>query len=98
MSTRPHPFRTRIVGMRPEHGLSVTQFGYNVMTIVSILMSSLLILWLKKNLAMIGHPQTFSFPCLSERISLFKLFEIGFLVVFGDLEGLFCAENENFPV
>ena len=42
--------------------------------------------------------QTFSFPCLSERISLFKLFEIGFLVVFGDLEGLFCAENENFPV
>ena len=37
-------------------------------------------------------------PCLSERISLFKLFEIGFLVVFGDLEGLFCAENEKFPV
>ena len=42
--------------------------------------------------------QTFYFPCLSERISLFKLFEIGFLVVFGDLEGLFCAENEKFPV
>ena len=46
----------------------------------------------------VARDQTFSFPCLSERISLFKLFEIGFLVVFGDLEGLFCAENENFPV
>ena len=40
--------------------------------------------------------QTFSFPCLSERISLFKLFEIEFLVVFDDLEGLFCAEDAKF--
>ena len=38
------------------------------------------------------------FSCLSERISLLKLFEIRFLVVFGDLEGLFCAENEKLPV
>ena len=42
-------------------------------------------------------PDHFFLP-IRERISTHKLFEIGFLVVFGDLKGLFCAENEKFPV